>query len=401
MGSRVMNIEIIFPFPFPIGLSPANRLITYAKGLAEQNNQVKVIIIRPTEPKLNIINKETRGAYLGITYEYSWHNTILPSNKYWKILLMAVSISKSILLVYKDYTVKRIDCLISTCDSGILNIAFYLLAKFIKCKFIYIADEYPFPIRYGREPNLLRKISINYSNKLFDGLIVMTRVLEKYFSNKVSKAAKVLLMPMTVECERFTDNKDISPISGNYIGYIGDLGYNKDGVENLIESFYLISNCFPNLKLCIIGSAKEKNIYNKFNQLIFNHNLKERVILTGRLYRDLVPSYLNNASLLALARPDTLRSQGGFPTKLGEYLSSGRPVVCTAVGEIPDYLTDGENAFLVKPDNNDEFAEKLKYVLNNPGLAEKVGRKGRELALNVFNYKVQSKRMNEFLQSIC
>jgi len=396
-----MNIEIIFPFPFPIGLSPTNRLITYARGLAEHDNQVKVIIIRPTEPKQNVINKETTGKYLGIAYEYSWYNTILPSNKYWKIFLMILSISKSILDIYKDYTVKRIDCLISTCDSGMINIAFYLLAKIIRCKFIYIADEYPFPIRYGREPNLLRKISINYSNKLFDGLIVMTRVLEKYFSNKVRKTAKSLVMPMTVECERFTDNKDVSPISGNYIGYVGDLGYNKDGIENLIESFYLISNCFPSLKLCIIGSAKERKTYSKFYQLILKYSLKDRVILTGRLNRDMVPSYLNNASLLALARPDTLRSQGGFPTKLGEYLSAGRPVVCTAVGEIPDYLTDGENAFLVEPDNNYEFAEKLKYVLENPELAEKVGRNGRKIALNVFNYKVQAKRMNEFLQLNC
>ena len=49
--------------------------------------------------------------------------------------------------------------------------------------------------------------------------------------------------------------------------------------------------------------------------------------------------------MLVLARPDNIQAKGGFPTKLGEYLATGNPVVVTKVGEIPNYLIDGVNAF--------------------------------------------------------
>ena len=75
-----------------------------------------------------------------------------------------------------------------------------------------------------------------------------------------------------------------------------------------------------------------------------------------------MPKYLCNAKLLALARPDSIQAQGGFPTKLGEYLATGRPVVVTKVGEIPDYLEDGVNAFL--SDINSGYS--LLYFNDNP-----------------------------------
>ena len=47
---------------------------------------------------------------------------------------------------------------------------------------------------------------------------------------------------------------------------------------------------------------------------------------TGRTSPEVMPQILTDASILALARPNNVQSQNGFPTKLGEYLATGNPV---------------------------------------------------------------------------
>ena len=52
---------------------------------------------------------------------------------------------------------------------------------------------------------------------------------------------------------------------------------------------------------------------------------------------------------------DDVRSTARFPTKIGEYLASGRPIVTTAVGEMPRYFEDGVTAFISAPDDPQEL----------------------------------------------
>lgn len=92
-----------------------------------------------------------------------------------------------------------------------------------------------------------------------------------------------------------------------------------------------------------------------------------------------------------MARPNNRQAKGGFPTKLGEYLATSKPVVLTKVGEIPLFLTDGVNAYLSEPDNAESFAKKLDEALSNQKEARKVGLNGRHLADTVFNYRIIAK----------
>ena len=113
-----------------------------------------------------------------------------------------------------------------------------------------------------------------------------------------------------------------------------------------------------------------------------------------------MPKYLINAKILALARPDNIQGQGGFPTKLGEYLATGKPVVVTTVGELKEYLIDNTNAFLAVPDSALSFAEKMKTALDNYEKAKQVGIEGQKLANTIFNYKVQSENLINYLLNL-
>jgi len=58
----------------------------------------------------------------------------------------------------------------------------------------------------------------------------------------------------------------------------------------------------------------------------------------------------------------------------------GMPVVSTNVGGIPDLLTDGETALLVSDDDDEQMAEAILSLLDNPDLAAKLSANGRVLA---------------------
>lgn len=397
-----MNIVILSVYPFPIGFSATNRIISYSKGLVELGNKVTNIIIRPTEKSSSLINTVAQGKYQGINFIYSNCKTQWANNPIIKIFQFLLGFVASLFLLYKLNREKQIDIIIVSIDNIFYNLSYILFSKFIlQKKVIFISDEYPFVLRRKRHlykyiPSLIKFVE-NFGYRFFDGIVVMTESLREYYRVKTKNKLPIELVLMTVEVERFNINKN----NGNkYLAYIGDLTLEKDGVDILIRSFKKVVQIFPNYKLKIAGSTKKNADVIFLKTLVNELNLNEKVEFLGKLHRDKVPEFLTSADLLLLSRPNTDRSKGGFPTKLGEYLSTGNPVVVTRVGEIPNYLKDGFNAFLAEPDSVESFANKILEALSNMDLARQIGLRGRLVAENVFNYKVQSKVFNEFLQII-
>lgn len=95
-----------------------------------------------------------------------------------------------------------------------------------------------------------------------------------------------------------------------------------------------------------------------------------------------------------------MESDASYPSKLAEFLATGKPVISVNVGEVSDYLKDGENSFLIEPGNVAELVNKLEYIFSNYEQAKEVGRKGKLLTAEAFNYSHQAKRIIGFIQSL-
>ena len=106
---------------------------------------------------------------------------------------------------------------------------------------------------------------------------------------------------------------------------------------------------------------------------------------------------LIQSSILVLPRPSSKQGEGGFPTKLGEYLATSNPVITTTVGEIPLYLKDNVNAFLIEPDNLTALVDKICFIINNPDFAKEVAKNGCETAKENFD---GIKRSFEILETL-
>ncbi len=74
----------------------------------------------------------------------------------------------------------------------------------------------------------------------------------------------------------------------------------------------------------------------------------------------------------------------GFCLAVTEALWKGTPVVASNVGGIPLQVIDGENGFLVMPDDIQGFADRVTEILQKPDLAKEIGKKSKETVRNKF-----------------
>ena len=111
----------------------------------------------------------------------------------------------------------------------------------------------------------------------------------------------------------------------------------------------------------------------RFRSRVASLGLAERVEFTGSVERAGLPGLLKEAAAFALPRASGLFSTAGFPTKLGEYLATGKPVVVATTGDIPLYLSDGVDAFFV-PDDTRAFAARLAEMFADRSAKKQGGR---------------------------
>lgn len=223
------------------------------------------------------------------------------------------------------------------------------------------------------------------------GMIVISSGLQKYYIENGCRQDRVHIINMFADKTRFNGLQ--KQPSEPYVAYCGTASNTKDGVDQLIKAFSLFVKKHPDYKLYVIGSTPSKRQRFDNLDLVKNLGIEQKVVFTGIVPSTKIPQILQNATVLALDRPDNLQAKYGFPTKLGEYLLTGNPVVITNVGDIPLFLTDGENALIAEPQNPQSFADKLAWAVEHPKEAHLIGEKGRQVALEHFDSLVETKKL--------
>lgn len=381
-------------FTFPEGGAATNRVHAYAKGLSENDLKVHVICFG------NNTNNVADGMINGYFFYHPFGQR--KRNKYfifrrWLKIIKYFKTFRVLQTINENDKIIAINCY---SDSFLTQFFIFILAKYFRTKLILEHSEHPlknFQDSYMRK--ILGNIKIYSETKICDGIFCISNYLIHFFLKKGVNEKKLFLVPSTVDAERFKTSS-CSPLEFQYILYCGSLTLMKDGVDILIKSFASISDTHPEINLVLIGKSYSFDTDLFFRDLVLSLKIEERVFFIGEMSRNEVPAYLNNAKILALARPSSMIASAGFPSKLTEYLATGIPVVVTEVGDIPIYLSDNENAFLSKPDSVEAFAGKLDYVLQNYKFAQDVGKKGQELTSSVFSYNFQASRMIEFIKSL-
>ncbi len=387
---------------FPNGMAPIARVTAYTQGLIQAGSRVWVLCLGTSErPEIGVQNTEIRGTAAGVDFEYTCGTTIRGETFFKRRWLAFKGPWVAAWRVLSRSREEKIEALFLYPDTLLTAILFWLVARL--CRAVYLLDKSERPFLRAERSLAWKFYGFFYTRtvfKLFDGVIVISEYLERYMHRCMRSGAKTLRIPILVDAAKFVgiNEKPLPP--ARYITYCGTLNEAKDGVLTLMRAFALIKDEFEDVSLCLVGDSYRKSQAPVFRQHAEGLGIAQRVVFTGNVSRDRFPPYLCQASVLALARPSSLQAAAGFPTKLGEYLATGKPVVVTRTGEIENHLKDGESAYLVPPDDVQAFAQRLHDVLSHPDQARAVGQNGRLVATSKFDFRINALRLQEFIHSL-
>lgn len=111
------------------------------------------------------------------------------------------------------------------------------------------------------------------------------------------------------------------------------------------------------------------------------HQVKnpETVIETGPVNFQEMQTYLSACDVLVLPFKNSPANKGRFPLKFSNYLSCGRPIIATDIGDIPDYITHHELG-TVTEDSPEAIANAILYLKDHPKLRSVYGQSALELS---------------------
>lgn len=353
-----------------------NRMLAFWRNLDKLKVPTRLVFFMPNKN----LDKIT-DVFNTIEVEYCWRNFFI-NNRYFKYLSLKL---------YQLQFLARLKKGDKVCIFGLDKISRRILQK--KGVELFL-ESTECPEVYGDLNKILYPTVpeyIDYCRKT-KALFVISSGLKDYYVEHGVDESKIHILNMTVDSDRFLNVKQSSSHE-SYIAYCGNVSNNKDGVDKLIRSFARVSKRHPEVKLYIIGESLSKAEFTDNYRLILELGIENNIVFTGKVRANQMPQLLADAKVLVLARPRNKQAKYGFPTKLGEYLITGNPVVVTSVGDIPLFLEDGVSALLSSPDNDEEFAEKISWALEHPYESKKIGEKGKEVALASFNAEKETKKL--------
>lgn len=181
--------------------------------------------------------------------------------------------------------------------------------------------------------------------------------------------------------------------------YAGTL-IRKKGVLELPEIFNEVRKTFPNAKLVLIGGdaadikTNSKSTWELMKNLFAEDDLKN-VNYIGKIPYNEIQTYIRKANVCVFP---TFAETLGMVTI--ESMAMQKSVVNSNIGWSQELILDEESGFLVHPSNHKLYAERIKQILNDDLLAQKIGKSARIRVEEKFDINKLLFKNIEFYQDI-
>lgn len=174
---------------------------------------------------------------------------------------------------------------------------------------------------------------------------------------------------------------------GKYIFYLGRLEKYK-GVFTLLEAAQLV----PTIEIRIAGHGGEQE---RVKRIIHEKKINN-VKLLGYLDGHVLQEALDRAICTVL--PSECHETFGLA--ITESFASGKPVIASAVGGIPEIITDGEDGGLFEARDHIRLAELMRWYWEHREEAQRMGEKGRLKVERSFNPKAHLEQVLKIYDSV-
>jgi glycosyltransferase involved in cell wall biosynthesis len=192
---------------------------------------------------------------------------------------------------------------------------------------------------------------------------------------------RIMVLPNGANIDRFNTTASRIHLLKKYnftfdsplIVFSGSLQSGRGG-----EEMIACAELLPEAQFLIIGGTQDQVTH--YQKLAESRGIKN-VSFAGHIVQSELPNYLMTADILLMPYTTSF-SEHSFkytsPMKMFEYLATGKPMVATDFPILHEILEHGRNVIFVAPDSGEELARGIRYLLDNPELAQRIGRNALE-----------------------
>ncbi len=390
---------LITSMNFPGGGAGATYLNLFCRGLILNGYSIRVLLLKGHAfgdyiykgPRNNLTGDGVPYTYLGFKQR--------PVNKFLKICEELVSLCRLIVFLF-SLIGKSKSVSIMVYNSDLLyNIPIHALSKVFRIRIIKFVAEYIDKSEFGtsffgRIKKFGYFLNFKYLNKISGKLIVFSSYLRDEYIRMGYDESNIIVQPNLTDFDNW--GSDTAEVRYT-LGYSG-APYLKDGLYDMFRAISLLRREDINLTLLIIGDAVfGESLIPGLKAECKKLGISDCVVFTGLVESPMVKKYLSECRILTITRPSTVQTKAGFPTKLGEYFATKKPVLATNFGDMEMYFTNGLDIIMAECENPISISQKIKWMLENTNELVSISENGYIKARQLLEYKSSIRRIINLL----
>jgi glycosyltransferase involved in cell wall biosynthesis len=219
----------------------------------------------------------------------------------------------------------------------------------------------------------------------FDKVIGVSEVPINILRRSRLAPNKMATVANGVDVERFdlaapSLRKEIGSPGTILVGFVGRLVPEKGG-EILLRAAQQVLASQPKIRFVFVGEGPSRK---RWEALARQLDIGTQVAFVGA--RDYMPGVYSSLDIVVL--PSFIES---MPMCLLEAMAAGKAVISTRVGAVPQLLASEQTGLLVEPGDVDGLSAAILRLLENPELAARLGKNGRQHVARSFSVEAMAK----------
>lgn len=238
-----------------------------------------------------------------------------------------------------------------------------------------------------------------FAHRMSAGSIPISSEIEKRLTSWAGYGEfprKMLRLPILIDTKAWSPAAEKSSYRELYYLWCGNAAVAEADVKFMLQALFLVRKQVPDIRLVLAGRASSE-IRRTVASLAASCGLPgSSVEVTGYLPTGDLKEMMYNATGLLIPLWNEERSICRFPTKLGEYLASGTPVISSKTGDVGRFVEHGRSALLSDPGDVQGFANNMIFVSADPEKAGQIGVAGRHVAEKHLDFRNYSQSLYNF-----
>jgi glycosyltransferase involved in cell wall biosynthesis len=198
-------------------------------------------------------------------------------------------------------------------------------------------------------------------------VFAVSTFLRRMLADLVGFEPPAQTLPMGFDPSSFAPDRHVAPppeLAGRQgILYAGKLIEVK-GVEYLLRAFARVKRELPDLTLALVGDGDRRALLEAEAAAL---GLGDAAVFFGARPHAQMNAFYQWAEAVVVPSIVTPRGETeGTPVVMLEALAAGRPVIGTQIGSLHELIADGENGWLVRPQDPAALAAALLETLRRP-----------------------------------